>query len=193
MLGLGHVKLINLGRIIVVGGGGGGGASYYTAQYKNTFGGGTNGGGNSTDIGGILRQNSGYARLGGMGTQTKAGNAELHPDDYAYYVNHTTNTSAPGGFGMGGTYFSVNTGLYIGGGGGGWYGGGVNWHSYGGGSGYVYTADTAKNCPEGCKLNSTYYLTNAQTIAGNAVMPAPGGDVQNGQPGDGYARITLIK
>lgn len=192
MLGLGHVKLINLGRIIVAGGGGG--ASYYTAQYKNTFGGGTNGGGNSTDIGGILRQNSGYARLGGMGTQTKAGNAELHPDDYAYYVNHTTNTSAPGGFGMGGTYFSVNTGLYIGGGGGGWYGGGVNWRSYGGGgSGYVYTADTAKNCPEGCKLNSTYYLTNAQTIAGNAVMPAPGGDVQYGQPGDGYARITLIK
>lgn len=192
MLGLGHVKLINLGRIIVAGGGGG--ASYYTAQYKNTFGGGTNGGGNSTDIGGILRQNSGYARLGEMGTQTKAGNAELHPDDYAYYVNHTTNTSAPGGFGMGGTYYSVNTGVYIGGGGGGWYGGGVNWHSYGGGgSGYVYTADTAKNCPEGCKLNSTYYLTNAQTIAGNAVMPAPGGDVQYGQPGDGYARITLIK
>ena len=173
MLGLGHVKLINLGRIIVAGGGGG--ASYYTTH--NTFGGGTNGGGNFTDIGGILRQNSGYARLGGMGTQTKAGNAELHPDDYAYYVNHTTNTSAPAGFGMGGTYYSVNTGVYIG----------------GGGSGYVYTADTAKNCPEGCKLNSTYHLTNAQTIAGNAVMPAPGGDVQYGQPGDGYARITLIK
>lgn len=190
MLGLGHVKLINLGRIIVAGGGGG--ASYYTTH--NTFGGGTNDGGNSTDIGGILRQNSGYARLGGMGTQTKAGNAELHSDDYAYYVNHTTNTSAPGGFGMGGTYYSINTGLYIGGGGGGWYGGGVNWRSYGGGgSGYVYTADTAKNCPEDCKLNSTYYLTNAQTIAGNAVMPAPGGDVQYGQPGDGYARITLIK
>ena len=129
-----------------------------------------------------------------MGTQTKAGNAELHSDDYAYYVNHTTNTSAPAGFGMGGTYYSVHTGLYVGGGGGGWYGGGVNWRSYGGGgSGYVYTADTAQNCPEDCKLNSTYYLTNAQTIAGNAVMPAPGGDVQYGQPGDGYARITLIK
>ena len=37
----------------------------------------------------------------------------------------------------------------------------------GGGSGYVYTSSTAKNYPSGCLLNSSYCLTDAQTIAGN--------------------------
>ena len=83
-----------------------------------------------------------------------------------------------------------------GGGGGGWYGGGApgsNDHggSGGGGSGYVYTSSTASNYPSGCLLNSSYYLTNAQTIAGNQSFPSPtSSSNETGHSGNGYARIT---
>ena len=78
------------------------------------------------------------------------------------------------------------------GGGGGWYGGGLHCDSAGGGSGYVYTSATASNYPSGCLLNSTYYLSNAQTIAGNKSFPSPTGGTETGHSGNGYVRITKL-
>ena len=62
----------------------------------------------------------------------------------------------------------------------------------GGGSGYVYTESTASNYPSGCKLNSSFYLTNAQTIAGNTSFTSPTGSNETGHSGNGYARITAL-
>ncbi len=75
------------------------------------------------------------------------------------------------------------------------YGGGNGSDGQGasGGSGYVYTSSTASSYPSGCLLNSSYYLTNAQTIAGNTSFPAPGGGNETGHSGNGYARITLVE
>lgn len=87
-------------------------------------------------------------------------------------------------------------GAYIGGaGGGGWYGGGAGGavSGGGGGSGYVYTSSTASNYPSGCLLNSSYYLTNTQTIAGNTAFTSPTGTNETGHTGNGYVRITVIK
>lgn len=103
-----------------------------------------------------------------------------------------------GAFGVGGTYTGQFSGgnRYAGGGGGGWYGGaagGVEGAGGGGGSGYVYTSSTYTSYPSGCKLNSSYYLTNAQTIAGNLSFPAPTGGSETGHSGNGYARITLVE
>lgn len=63
----------------------------------------------------------------------------------------------------------------------------------GGGSGYVFTSDTAAHYPSGCKLTSDFYLTNAQTIAGDQPFPAPNGGNETGHGGVGYARITLVE
>lgn len=80
------------------------------------------------------------------------------------------------------------------GGGGGWYGGGSGEKSgAGGGSGYVYASSSASNYPSGCLLNSSHYLSDAQTIAGNLSFPSPGGGSETGHSGNGYARITLIE
>ena len=185
-----------LGRIIVAGGGGGsnGGSSSYSTA---TYGGGVQGGGNITYIGGqvVQRGNNNNSTQGSPGTQNVGGNAELYPDDYSYYSSNPTTSSSAGVFGIGSSYWSTHTNnTHAGGGGGGWYGGGSNCHgSGGGGSGYVYKSDTASYCPNGCKLNSNYYLENAQTIAGGSTFPAPGGGTETGHPGNGYARITLVK
>lgn len=103
-----------------------------------------------------------------------------------------------GGTGSSGWAFGIGgpaTQYGSGGGGGGWYGGGCgdNTAPGGGGSGYVYTAGTASQYPSGCLLNSLYYLSNAQTIAGNQSFPAPGGDNETGHSGNGYARIALVE
>lgn len=81
---------------------------------------------------------------------------------------------------------------------GGWYGGAGSYpdssqdddRGGGGGSGYVYTSSTASNYPSGCLLDSSYYLTEASTIAGNSSIPATAGGNETGHSGDGYARIT---
>lgn len=161
-------------RLIVAGGGGGGGAGASGSGYNGAYGGGEVGGG-------VSISNSAHDTVSG-GTQTTAG------------ISSTTYTGLTGGsFGKGGTYQSggVESG---GGGGGGWYGGGAG--SYGtagaGGSGYVYTSTTASNYPSGCLLNSTYYLSNAQTIAGNQSFPSPTGGTETGHSGNGYVRITKL-
>ena len=155
-------------RIIVAGGGGGGGEDSADGV---GYGGGLQGGDEASG------HNSANPEHGG--TQTEAGKG--------------------GAFGLG-----ANTQCDGGGGGGGWYGGGTNKGQLelptaddytdagggAGGSGYVYTSATASNYPSGCQLNSSLYLTSAQTIAGNASFPATGGGNETGHGGNGYARIT---
>ena len=79
------------------------------------------------------------------------------------------------------------------------YGGGAcsnysdstNYQGYnGGGSGYVYTSATAANYPSGNYVNSSYYLTDAQTIAGNQSFKSPNGTNETGHTGNGFCRIT---
>jgi hypothetical protein len=91
------------------------------------------------------------------------------------------------GFGYGGSDASN--------GGGGWYGGAADRDTTcgAGGSGYVYTSSTYNNYPAGCKLNSSFYLTDAQTIAGNKSIPLPAGGTETGHAGAGYARISLVQ
>ena len=157
-------------RIIVAGGGGGKG---YSSTYGG-YGGGLNGG-----AGG-----SGSATSGGAGaSQTSGGNSGTGGSGSGY----------AGGYGAASTNNSHNGG----GGGGGWYGGGSGVGSStdaggGGGSGYVWTSATASSAPSGYSVSSSYYLTDAQTIAGNTSFPAPDGSTETGHSGNGYARITAI-
>ena len=138
------------------------------------------GGGTS---GGTATQN--YGSGGGGGTQTAGG---------------TGSSNNSGTFGQGGQGLS-SSGGYAGAGGGGWYGGGGSYpdgsgdddRGGGGGSGYVYTSSTASNYPSGCLLNSSYHLTDAQTIAGNTAFTSPTGTNETGHTGNGYIRITVIK
>ena len=149
-------------RIIVAGGGGGGGED----SEQGGYGGGTTGGtGSSSSTTG--------------GTQTGGGTG--------YALGIGASTQYDGGAG-----------------GGGWYGGGCGGgtqtiptsnstsDSNGGcgGSGYVWTSATASSAPSGYNVSSSYYLTDAQTIAGNATIPNPNGGTMTGREGDGYARIT---
>ena len=139
------------------------------------YGGGTSGG-TTTEY---------YGSGGGGGTQTAGG---------------AGGSNNAGTFGQGGQGLSASSG-YGGAGGGGWYGGGGSYPDYsgdddrggGGGSGYVYTSSTASNYPSGCLLNSSYYLIDAQTIAGNTAFTSPTGTNETGHTGNGYIRITAIK
>lgn len=153
-------------RIIVAGGGGGGGEDL--GDHAGYGGGetGENGTGANTNV-------------NGGGTQTNA--------SYGAVFGQGAHTRCDGGAG-----------------GGGWYGGGVfngisnapasndacDAGGGSGGSGYVYTSSTAGNYPSGCRLNSSLYLTSAQTIAGNTSFIAPNGSNETGHSGNGYARIT---
>ena len=175
-------------RVIVAGGGGGGrdaGAQNYTGTYYRGAGGGTiayqGGCYNSSSV---STSTNNLNRGGGGGGATTAGMKGL-------VQNNETLYSA--GFGSGGYCGSSST--YGEGGGGGWYGGGAGSADAdgGGGSGYVYTSSTASNYPSGCLLNSSYYLTDAQTIAGNTAFTSPTGINETGHTGNGYVRITVIK
>lgn len=110
--------------------------------------------------------------------------------DYATGSVTTTGGSQSTGAGLGFGWGSTTGGC--GGGGGGFFGGnGREGCSGGGGSGYVLTA--LANKPAGYKLGSEYYLSNAQTIAGNQSFAAPGGGKETGHSGNGYARITFVE
>ncbi len=164
-------------RVIVAGGGGAG--TYFTSTTGGITGG--HGGG----LTGEDAYDSSTSYLGGDGgTQTTAG---------ASYYGTTVDSTSYGilaDFGNGGSAIS---GGYVSGGGSGWYGGGYSRNSGGGGgSGYVYTETTAENYPDGCLLNSTYYLTTASTIAGDQSFNDPTGNSETGHSGDGYIRITVV-
>jgi len=63
----------------------------------------------------------------------------------------------------------------------------------GGGSGYVYTAESASNYPSGCLLDARYYLANTQLIAGNLTITNPDDSVSTGHIGNGYIKIYKIQ
>ena len=170
-------------RVIVAGGGGGAGV---TSANKNPAGcgGGLYGGdGYYNDTTGSYTASTN--RNGGSASQTAGG------------ISISSQDSTKGLFGKGGNA----SGYSCGGGGGGWYGGGGAYDNDsdadgrwgGGGSGYVYTSSTASNYPSGCLLNSSYYLTNASTIAGNTAFTSPTGANETGHTGNGYIRITVIE
>lgn len=167
-------------RVIVAGGGGGAGVTSANANPCGCGGGEYGGDGYYNDTTGSYT--IGQNRCGGSASQTAGGK--------------TWSTSTQATFGQGGNA----SGYSCGGGGGGWYGGGGAYDSdsdsdgrWGeGGSGYVYTSATAKNYPNGCLLNSTYYLTNAQTIAGNTSFTSPTGSAETGHTGSGFCRITNL-
>lgn len=191
------------GSYQILGGYNGGGGAYGSSNGEPG-----NGGGGGTDI--RINNTSLYSRVivaGGGG-----GGGEDSGDSYG--VGGGTSGTSGGGGGAtqtagGSTNATFGQGAFAydgGGGGGGWYGGGTtsNLSSMpssangsdnqggGGGSGYVYTSSTVSNYPSGCLLNSSYYLTDAQTIAGNTSFSAPGGGTETGHSGDGYARITIM-
>lgn len=167
-------------RVIVAGGGGGAGVTSANANPCGCGGGEYGGDGYCNNTTGSYT--TGQNRSGGSASQTAGG------------ITWTTGTQAT--FGQGGNA----SGYSCGGGGGGWYGGGGAYDSDsdsdgrwgGGGSGYVYTSSTAKNYPNGCLLNSTHYLTNAQTIAGDTSFTSPTGSVETGHTGNGFCRITNL-
>ena len=203
-------------RVIVAGGGGGAGGAGQnggSSLDNNTASIGGIGGGTS----GITGNNSGQSnyggKAGGAGTATTAGTAGSASTSTTSSTDNTY--CAGGGGGAGGGWYggggggggsltqssqrgnAGNSGSFGTGGKGGaayssceraYYGSGGG--SGGGGSGYVYTSSTATNYPSGCLLNSSYYLTNASTVAGNQSFTDNSGSTVTGHSGNGYARIT---
>ena len=190
------------------GGFNGGGAGCSRTYNYSTYG---QGGGGASDI--RIGQDSFYARVivagGGGGSSsedsftTKYGGGISGGSSVSGYGATQTSVGTNGLFGQGGaaTTSGTNYNYGSGGGGGGFYGGGAcssysdstNYRAYnGGGSGYVYTSNTASNYPSGCLLNSSYYLTNAQTISGNQNFQSPTGDTETGHVGNGYVKITKL-
>lgn len=186
------------GSINEYGGGpfGGTGHPIYSnsANATGNFGSGNSGGGGYNNRGGS----------GGAGTYAQSSNR-----DNTYYP--------PGGGGGGGGWYgggggagggynygsgsagkSGDAGIF---GSGGTGGAGVSGYGYhagvggggGGGSGYVYTSSTASDYPSGCLLNSSYYLDDASTTAGNTSFTSPRGTSEAGHTGNGYIRITVIE
>lgn len=162
-------------RVLVAGGGSG------SSGYTNLAG--FAGGGISGKTYNNQDSSSGGSWYGGGGSQTQGGAANTS------YSNYTT----AGSFGQGGNYNSGSNTYYGSGGGGGWYGGGGAIGVGGGGSGYMYTSSSASYYPSGCLLNSSYYLTNATILAGNAAFISPTGTSETGHAGNGYIRITVIE
>lgn len=161
-----------LSRIIVAGGGGSAGYDVSSNAANGGAGGGT------TGQDGL--SNRVYHGTGGKQTTFGTGGSSEEPNRYSVQAKFGCGASA-----------SNSTGVAPGGGGG-WYGGGLHCDSAGGGSGYVYTSATASNYPSGCLLNSTYYLSNAQTIAGNKSFPSPTGSTETGHSGNGHVKITKL-
>jgi len=60
----------------------------------------------------------------------------------------------------------------------------------GGGSGFVYKSGVT--VPSGYSVPTKYYLTNANTYAGNTSFVGTSGSNETGHSGNGYARITLV-
>ena len=161
-----------LSRIIVAGGGGSAGYDVSNNAANGGAGGGT------TGQDGL--SNRVYHGTGGKQTTFGTGGSSEEPNRYSVQAKFGCGASAS------------NSTDVAPGGGGGWYGGGLHCDSAGGGSGYVYTPTTASNYPSGCLLNSTYYLSNAQTIAGNKSFPSPTGSTETGHSGNGHVKITKL-
>ena len=160
-------------RVIVAGGGGGAAGGQWMAT--GGAGGGLTGVASTTG--------NGMGDAGGVGTQTSGG---------ANSGNGCTGSATFGVANSSCDYASTN----ISGGGGGWFGGGTGWGGSGG-SGFVYTAasDVRTTILGGTYLlDSQYQMFDTAMANGSTLgaMPTPGGGVQTGQPGNGYARITQL-
>lgn len=174
-------------RVIVAGGGGGAGGDGECTDHGG-FGGGASGG-NSYACGSL--------RDRGAGTQTGS----------------TPGPKGSGTEGVAGTFGQGATGLYRtgrdsgGGGGGGWYGGGSGGYggythcaSGGGGSGWIFTEESFSAWKSGdsqnagrFELDSSFYLSDARTVPGNALFPdTSGSGSETGHSGNGFAKITAI-
>ena len=187
---------------------GGGKGTYHSYGGTTTY---PQGGGGATDI--RIGSTSLYARVivaGGGAGSTNSYNAlntrfggGLSSGGYSGYEATQTKGYS---FGQGGSGTSSGTNYKYAapGSGGGWYGGksstefsdSTNYSSYSaGGSGYVYTEETASNYPSGCLLNSGYYLSDAKTIAGNMSIPDPNDFSQTttGRRGNGYITISTVE
>lgn len=187
-------------------GGGYGKTVYYKSTYTYSC-----AGGGASDI--RIGQDSLYARVivagGGSGStngsQGYYGGGLTSGGYNTTYQATQTAAGSLGSFGVGANSnpSSTNYRYASAGGGGGWYGGGsstsyndssATYRQYhGGGSGYVYTPETAVNYPSGCLLNESYYLSRANTIAGNNTFNSPDGIQTVGNSGNGYIRITVIE
>lgn len=197
---------------VTVSGGFNGGGNSKSGYYRDAFTTG-GGGGRASDV--RLDSDDLYARVivagGGGGAagandSSKYGGGVSGGSPVSEYAASATAAGTNGSFGTGGNHTASHIYKYRPrGGGGGWYGGGCATSSSdsnadtirgsnGGGSGYVYTSSTASNYPSGCKLNSTHYLTNAATYAGNTSFTSTtSGSNETGHSGNGYVRITVIK
>lgn len=174
-------------RVIVAGGGGSDGATSYAGGAAGGTSGKTSSSGcGSGGYGGTQNGNT-YST-----TSYRADNPTTDVDDYQ------PNTYAGFGFGGNGVYHANG---YGGAGGGGWYGGVGTYpdgsvdddKGGGGGSGYIYTPGSATYCTNSCLLDTSYYLTNAETIAGDQPFDDPDGGLEFGHTGNGYIRITHIE
>ena len=181
-------------------GGWNGGGCTYTSSSGDP----ANGGGGATDI--RLNGTTYYDRIivagggGGGGEDAEQGGYGGGLSGSGSYSASQTSAGNGGVFGAG-----AHTDRDGGGAGGGWYGGGATNGSQtipnsdtnadnnagSGGSGYVWTSATASSAPSGYNVSSSYYLSDAETIAGNATMPNPDGGTMTGREGHGYARITF--
>lgn len=148
--------------------------------------------------GGML---SGFDRPVGAGGGTTGGNGGINWH-YGYGASqiaggsYSSSTAKAGSFGYGGS--EPNGSSYCGGGGG-WYGG-QSGNGAGGGSGWVYTEETFRTWQTAnpsdatyWELDTKYYLTEAETIAGNQSVPTHDGtSTMTGNSENGFAKITLI-
>lgn len=166
-------------RVIVAGGGGGSTGASDNMATESVSSGGAGGGIDGIDGLKVSGTSQGLGTGGGISSP-------------GFNQNNTQYSAS---FGQGG---SANSSLTAAGGGGGWYGGGPG-SGAGGGSGWVYTADNFSTWQTGNPtdannwlLNSSYYLTNASTIAGNQSFEDPDGTTVTGHAGNGYARITWV-
>ena len=180
-------------RVIVAGGGG----HYKTLDYQPTFS--SKGGGG----GGLYGEDGGAASNNGKGGKPNgpgAGGTGYNPQ-YEY-------RPIAASFFKGGEVLQRMGSQYRGcPGGGGWYGGGYGGATYygggraelvqpgAGGSGFTFSAETARYVPSGYKLGSQYYLTNTVNISGHEEgkpITEPDGTTSTGHLGEGYIRITII-
>lgn len=170
-----------------------------TSLTKGTSGG---GGGGASDI--RIGNNSLYSRVivagGGAGGATVSaqyrGGGLMGEAGATTYQASQDEPGFGGSFGIGASVTgNSGYGYAPGGGGGGWYGGGAasptntsdSYRQYnGGGSGYVYTANTALYYPPGCELSSKYYLQSTATA------PIADNNISNSYRGTGIVKITCL-
>ena len=159
------------------------------------YGGGTTGGSSTQNY----TANKNYCGKGGTQTYSGYSTAYTITTQATSGLNSNSTSYYCGGFGFGGGGVYLSSG-YGGAGGGGWYGGsgtvpdgsGDDDRGGGGGSGFVWTSSTASNVPSGYSVSTSYYLSNAETYAGNTSFASTSGGTETGHSGNGYAKITPV-